>query len=595
MKVVMLMFDSLNRKALPSYGCSWAKLPNFERLQKRVLTFDNFYAGGLPCMPARRELHTGKYNFLHRSWGPLEPFDDSCIERLKAAGVYTHLVSDHSHYWEDGGATYHNRYNSWQQSRGQEGDHWMGQVAEPEIPEAVSPHPGPLWRQDWVNRKFLSDEEKMPQTQTLNNGIDFIARNHNADRWFLQIETFDPHEPYYVPEEYVRLYPDSYAGEHLDWPNYGLNAYTSEQTEHLNKLYASLVAFCDKSLGRVLDAFDKFDLWDDTMLIVNTDHGFMLGEKDWMGKNTQPCYNEIVHTPFFVWDPRTAHANERRSALVQTVDIPLTLLSFFGVDAPDATDGRDLTPVIEDDTPVREGALFGTFGTHVNVTDGKAVLMRAPVSQTNGPLYNYTLMPMHMDSMFSLPELRNPQISREPFAPVPVLKYKADSYINAYWYGDLLFDLEQDPDQEHPITDKEDLKLRLINLMCTLMRQNKAPAEQYERLGLPREGKVNGDWLSGPGRRVPFCAPEELDDMPLTQEAKKAVCILLSIMLIIPDGQQYWNSLLTGLADIAGEQMLDEEQTLAAIDQMLTVAGGKDAAMVKMILQFVRGFMRYQQ
>ena len=83
MRTIMVMFDTLTRKFLPSYGCNWTKLPNFKRLEQRCTTFDNFYAGSLPCMPARRELHTGKHNFLHRSWGPLEPVDrsKSCVRR----------------------------------------------------------------------------------------------------------------------------------------------------------------------------------------------------------------------------------------------------------------------------------------------------------------------------------------------------------------------------------------------------------------------------------------------------------------------------------------------------------------------------------
>ncbi len=85
-------------------------------------------------MPARRELHTGRYNFLHRSWSPLEPFDDSMPEILDRTGIHTHLVSDHGHYWEDGGATYHTRYSTWECVRGQEGDHWKGNL-NPEIKE----------------------------------------------------------------------------------------------------------------------------------------------------------------------------------------------------------------------------------------------------------------------------------------------------------------------------------------------------------------------------------------------------------------------------------------------------------------------------
>ena len=104
MKAIMVMFDSLNRHMLPPYGAKGIHAPNFERLAKRTVTFDNAYVGSMPCMPARRELHTGRLNLLHRSWGPLEPFDDSMPALLSEKGMYTHLISDHAHYWEDGGA-----------------------------------------------------------------------------------------------------------------------------------------------------------------------------------------------------------------------------------------------------------------------------------------------------------------------------------------------------------------------------------------------------------------------------------------------------------------------------------------------------------
>ena len=119
MKAILVMYDSLNRHMLPPYGNEWVKAPNFQRLAERSATFDNCYIGSMACIPARRELHTGRYNFLHRSWGPLEPFDDSMPNMLRREGIHTHLASDHPHYWEDGGATYHTRYSSWEFFRGQ--------------------------------------------------------------------------------------------------------------------------------------------------------------------------------------------------------------------------------------------------------------------------------------------------------------------------------------------------------------------------------------------------------------------------------------------------------------------------------------------
>ena len=71
MRAIVVMFDSLNRHYLPVYNPDCGIIaPNFERLATRAVTFDQCYAGSMPCMPARREMHTGRYNFLHRGWGP---------------------------------------------------------------------------------------------------------------------------------------------------------------------------------------------------------------------------------------------------------------------------------------------------------------------------------------------------------------------------------------------------------------------------------------------------------------------------------------------------------------------------------------------
>jgi arylsulfatase A-like enzyme len=112
MRAVFVLFDSLNRLALGCYGGAAIATPNFDRFAQRAVTFDNHYVGSPPCMSARRDMHTGRLNFMHRSWGPLEPFDNSMPDILKNTGVHTHLISDHFHYYEDGGATYHSRYKT---------------------------------------------------------------------------------------------------------------------------------------------------------------------------------------------------------------------------------------------------------------------------------------------------------------------------------------------------------------------------------------------------------------------------------------------------------------------------------------------------
>ncbi|HZG85420.1 sulfatase [Paenibacillus sp.] len=486
MKAIMLMFDTLNRHMLPPYGCDWVHAPNFQRLAERTAIFDRAYVGSMPCMPARREIHTGRYNFLHRSWGPLEPFDDSMPELLRKNGVYTHLVTDHQHYWEDGGGTYHTRYSSFELVRGQEGDPWKAEVAEPSLENVkYMKLMHPLVRQDQINRKYIREERDFPQAITMEKGIEFLRTNHREDSWFLQIETFDPHEPFFAPQRYKDLYPHKYDGKPFDWPPYGPVNESQEEIDHVRFEYAALLSMCDHYLGKVLDTMDELDLWKDTMLIVNTDHGFLLGEHDWWAKSIMPFYNEIAHMPLFIWDPRSGIRNERRQSLVQTIDLAPTLLRYFGLEVPPDMQGIDLRETIANDRATREAVLFGIHGGHVNVTDGRYVYMRAPVSKDNKPLYNYTLMPTHMRSRFSVSELEDISLA-QPFSftkGVQTLKINATSYNQSHDFGTLLFDVEADPLQQHPLQDSS-VEQRMIGLLKQLMEENDAPPEQYVRLGL---------------------------------------------------------------------------------------------------------------
>lgn len=490
MRAIILMFDSLNRHMLPPYADTVVDAPNFTRLAAKAVTFDNFYAGSLPCMPARRELHTGRYNFLHRSWGPLEPFDDSMPELLKRAAVHTHLVSDHPHYWEDGGATYHTRYTTWEFFRGQEGDPWKGVVAA----EPVTGSPfAAMRRQDQVNRSYMPTEAEHSQTRTVDAGIHFLETNAHADRWLLQIELFDPHEPFFVHDVFKKRYQHEYEGPEFDWPAYQKVTEPADQVEHARLEYAALVSMCDHSLGRVLDFMDSHGMWDDTLLIVNTDHGFLLGEHGWWAKGVQPWFNELVHLPFFLWDPRQPAPGQRHDELTQTMDIAPTVLGFFGIQPPADMQGRDLAAA----PPGRDAALFGAHGGHVNVTDGRHVYMRAAADESNAPLDEFTLMPTHMRARFTVDELSG----WEPAAPFTFTKglrtmrtVGTAARANPSRHGTLLFDLVADPGQNRPLID-DDLEKAMIGLLVAALREADAPSSQYERLGLPLTGAVGDEHL----------------------------------------------------------------------------------------------------
>lgn len=97
---------------------------------------------------------------------------------------------DHIHYWEDGGATYHYRYNSWEIIRGQEGDKWkclpelLGPCDESKLQNKDGLYfqaTQDLQRHDAVNRKFVRNEEDTSLAQTVKSGLEFLDANHGCD------------------------------------------------------------------------------------------------------------------------------------------------------------------------------------------------------------------------------------------------------------------------------------------------------------------------------------------------------------------------------------------------------------------------------
>ncbi|MFZ9544138.1 MAG: sulfatase [Hylemonella sp.] len=505
MRTIFVLFDSLVRAALECYGSESVATPNFKRFAERAITFDTHFVGSLPCMPARRDLHTGRINFLHRSWGPLEPFDRSLPELLQAAGVYTHLVSDHYHYWEDGGATYHNRYSSWECIRGQEWDRWKAMVQPPMERLRAMYHPmqHPQGAQDgrlqaMVNREFMREENDFCCPRTFAAGFEFLDRNRDADNWLLHLECFDPHEPFHAPARFRERYPCGYQGPILDWPRYQRNAQDALEVAELRANYAALASMCDEYFGRLLDYMDQHQLWDNTALVLSTDHGLLLAEHDWWGKNRMPFFNEIAHIPLVIHHPGFRHlAGQRRQALTQTIDLMPTLLAMHGVSAPATAQGHNLLPLLEQDHPVRQAALYGMFGAGTNITDGRYTYFRYPEDMTQQMLWEYTLMPMHLKTLFPVEELRGAELA-PPFGftqGVPVLKVPARRNAKGQPAGHqgqgggyedtttVLFDLSNDYEQLKPFRDP-DIEARLLTLMRELMQANEAPAEAFTRLGL---------------------------------------------------------------------------------------------------------------
>jgi len=489
---------------LNSYGGKYFETKNFNRLAKKSIQFNNHYVGSMPCMPARRDMHSGRLNFLHRSWGPLEPFDNSFPEILRNNKIYSHLVTDHYHYFEDGGATYHNRFNSWDFIRGQESDPWKAMVQPPLEKFKEKFHKSQLNLNNResghyryaINSEYIKEEKDFPSVKCFNSALDFLQINKDADDWFLQLETFDPHEPFFAPKRFREKFKTNYRGPRLDWPQYDRVKETDDEVAELKANYFALVGLCDYLLGKILDYFDEQKLWDNTALILTTDHGFMLGEHDWWAKNRMPVYNEIAHIPLMIYHPDFKNkAGARINSLTQTIDIMPTFLDFFGLDIPSDVSGNSLLNVLEKDNEIRKALIFGYFGSACNITDGEYTYFRYPEKMSATDLYEYTLMPTRMTSRFSIKELSEMTLSN-PFKfskGLKLLKLKpkvSDKNdpleVQGMTFEDTnskLFNVNSDPRQELELDEPETVR-QLVHEMIDLMTKADAPKEMFKRLNL---------------------------------------------------------------------------------------------------------------
>jgi arylsulfatase A-like enzyme len=504
MRAVYVLFDSLNRTAMGCYGATPVKTPNFDRFARRAVSFDTHFVGSLPCMPARRDLHTGRLNFMHRSWGPLEPFDNSFPEMMRERGIHTHLVTDHQHYFEDGGSTYHNRFKTWEFIRGQEDDPWKAMVQPPleRFREMYSDKHYDFddpWKrmQSAINREFIRYENDYPGPQCFKSAFEFLELNRTADNWFLMVECFDPHEPFAAPERFKEQYKTGWSGGILDWPKYEKVVESPEEIAEIRANYAALVAMCDEYFGRLLDYFDKHSLWKDTALILSTDHGFLLSEHDWWGKNRMPYYAEISNIPLIVYHPKHAQrAGERRAALTQAIDLMPTFLDLFSIEVPAEVQGHSLLPLLNEERRIRDIAIFGVFGGPIGATDGRYTYYLYPEDLYAPGLHEYTLMPMHMTSLFTPAELKTSRLAGafNFTKQMPVLKIDAlrdarripnnDRIGWAIDAGTTLYDLHIDRAQVHPFRD-HGIETRLAAGVCKVLAAHDAPREYFHRYALP--------------------------------------------------------------------------------------------------------------
>jgi len=457
--------------------------PNMNRLADRGTTFDNAYNGSTPCMPARRDIYTGRFDFLERGWGPLEPGDkdlprqvsgppNSSIHKATSEGYnVSKLITDHYHLWHPGSGNYHFGYTGYEFIRGQEGDAWKTAPVSFETPDGEDSKLERHFRNVTMTRE---GEEDHFAAQVFTEAADWIDRNHEREDFYLHIDCFDPHQPWEPPESLLKEF-DSRGYDISDWDSLpdGEGEYTEDEVRHIQARYAAMVRLVDRWLGELLDALDRHDLWEDTMVVFTTDHGTFNGDHGYTDKfpipqthNREPC----AHIPFILSHPELAQG-ERRDQLVQLVDIYPTVLNALGRDCPDNRHGCGLEPVLRDpEADLRDYAISGEWGHSVSITDGEWILHQAPEPE-NKPLFWYGITGEKRDDTgrYDPERGRRPANQDYPVDEIPT------------W----LSNLRDDPNERVNLADERPDKLRKMQrALKTTLQDLDAPSEQLERLGI---------------------------------------------------------------------------------------------------------------
>ncbi len=481
MNVICILCDSLNRHFLAPFGKKIAHTPNLDWLAERSHVFTRHFSGSLPTMPTRREVWTGYHDFLWRPWGALEPWDKDFSGILREQDVMTMLINDSYHLYEVGSGNYHFNFEGWDFIRGHEFDPWI--TAPAKMPE----HDGQLGERYARNMTTMVSEEEYCAPKTMRSVENWLEKNHTHERFFLMVDEFCPHEPFHCPEYYLKRYPTRYKGPLLFWTKYGEKTHDQVETEQLRAQYAATAEMLDKHLGRVFAKMTDLGLWENTALILMTDHGHYLGEHGLYGKPPYPDYNTLSHIPLFVYVPG-AEGGKKVNSVTGNVDVFATIMDLFEVEKDSRLHSQSLLPVIQGESnAVRDWTLYGYYGRWISVTDGKRTYIRAP-RDLKSELNVYSMC-------WQFSHFKNPcefidesleigrfiphvdmVVGRQPFDPARLFKEEDLG-------KDYLFDMENDPVQENNLAGTDAEKDCEELLRCALKSVN-APPEQIKRMGL---------------------------------------------------------------------------------------------------------------
>lgn len=361
--VLFIAVDDMNND-LGCYGNSIVKSPNLDRLASRGVRFDRAYCQFPLCSPSRTSLltglrpdTTGVYN-LTTHFRAAHPNVVTLPQLFKNAGYFTARVGKIYHYGNPGdiGTSGLDDPASWTTFVNPAG---VDKTAlEPQIVNH-SPKRG-LGSAMCLLADHQGTDDDHTDGKVAQEAIKLIEA-HKDKPFFIAAGFYKPHTPYVAPQKYFDLYPlskitlpaaskDSVKdvpapalASTTPWPLFGV---TEPQARECKQAYYATISFVDAQIGKLLDTLDRHKLWDNTIVVFWSDHGYHLGEHGlWM---KQSLFEESARVPLIVAAPGRKAMGQASPRTVEFVDLYPTLADLSGLAPPVNLAGASLKPLLDD-------------------------------------------------------------------------------------------------------------------------------------------------------------------------------------------------------------------------------------------------------
>jgi arylsulfatase A-like enzyme len=389
MNIVVVIVDSLRKDHVGAYGNPWIKTPNMDALARESLRFNRAYPEAIPSIPARRGIHTGLRSFPFRGWvkwseddvglrgwQPIPRDQTTLAEILEDEGYNNLFVTDTLHQFRPF-YDFHRGFGVFHFIRGQERDFYRPRTpASSQKIDGVliggpsASHAEDIMLQYLANTMGRKVEEDWFTPQVFMKGMEFLQAARGDQPFFLVVDNYDPHEPWDPPDKYVALYDEGYDGPEPSIASSGPSDWLTErQLERMKALYSAEVTMMDTWLGTFLDKMEELGLFENTLLLLLSDHGHAFGEHGFAGKVPAALYPELTDITFFIRHPEGKGAGETSDYFASTHDVAPTVLGSLGIEPPSPMEGQDLTVLLDGGEPAPREHFTAGYHEHVWARD----------------------------------------------------------------------------------------------------------------------------------------------------------------------------------------------------------------------------------